>query len=212
VNLSGTPVDFVENFYDDNGNPMQVTFKSFPQEVVTTSSSLKGHLNGNQSFNFALFNVTANTQQGWAALDYDSTAGRLGGYEAFRYFMGIYINEGLAPLSDYTDTTFMMPFDNIQGFVTGLALCNPVLNVPNHVTVKAYDTTGNLLGVDVVTVPPGGHLSYVVSDRMPGLANQTGMLFAKSDSTRLAAVGIRMNVPGGYTFTSIPIMNYIPGL
>jgi hypothetical protein len=212
VNMSAVAVDFTQRFYDESGRPMQVTFRTFPEGKIITTSASQGHLSPNASFNFALFDSTPNLQVGWASLEYDSSKARLGGYSAFRLKAGGVINEGLVPFSSYDDVNFMMPFDNIQGFATGLALCNPGANLTSHVRIVAMDLDGKQISSDLITIPPSGHVSFVLADRMPSLAGRTGTLGVVSDTTRLSAVGIRMNVAGGMTFTSIPVMNWVPGI
>jgi len=207
VNMSAAPVDFTASFYDEVGGPMQVTFSEFPSGRITTASAINGHLGTDGSFNFSLFDATPNTQVGWMLLDYDTTLHRIGGYSAFRYRAGGVINEGLVPLSGYDDTRFFMSFDNIEGFATGIALTNPAPN-PNLVTIVAMDLDGNEIVSGQLTVPAGGHFSFVLADSFPELAGRTGTLFVSSNQTMLSAVGIRMNVAGGRTFTSIPIMNW----
>jgi hypothetical protein len=100
-----------------------------------------------------------------------------------------------------------MSFDNIEGFATGIALANPSNN-PNAVTIEALDLDGNLITTGHLTLPAGGHHSFVLADSFPTLTGRTGTLYVSSNQTMLSAVGIRMNVAGGYTFTSIPVMNW----
>jgi hypothetical protein len=207
VNMSASPVDFTASFYDDFGDPMEVTFREFPSGRVTTTSAINGHLGTDGSFNFSLFDATPNTQAGWVLLDHDTTSHRLGGDAAFRYRAGGVINEGLVPISGYDDTRFFMPFDNIEGFATGIALTNPA-PLPNVVTIHALDLDGNEITSGQLTIPAGGHTSFVLADSFPELDGRTGTLYVSSFENMLSAVGIRMNVAGGRTFTSIPIMNW----
>ncbi|PYT29246.1 MAG: hypothetical protein DMG58_16665 [Acidobacteria bacterium] len=207
VNMSVTPVDFTASFYDEAGAPMQVTFSEFPSGHITTTSAIDGHLGSEGSFNFSLFDATSNTQVGWVMLDYDTSSHRIGGYSAFRYRAGGVINEGLVPISGYDDTRFYMSFDNIEGFATGIALTNPSTSA-NVVTIAALDLDGNEITGGHLTLPAGGHHSFVLADSFPALAGRTGTLYVSSNQAMLSAVGIRMNVAGGYTFTSIPVMNW----
>jgi len=207
VNMSAAPVDFVASFYDELGAPMKVTFSEFPSGNITTTSAIDGHLGTDGSFNFSLFDATPNTQVGWMMLDYDTTSHRIGGYAAFRYRAGGVINEGLVPMSGYDDTRFFMSFDNIEGFATGIALTNPA-PVPNFVTIVALDLDGNEIVRGNVSLPAGGHYSFVLADSFPELDGRTGTLYVSGNQSMLSAVGIRMNVAGGRTFTSIPVMNW----
>lgn len=208
VNMSATtPVDFTASFYNEAGAPMAVTFREFPSGTITTTSAIDGHLGIEGSFNFSLFDATPGTQVGWVMLDYDTSSHRIGGYSAFRYRAGGVINEGLVPISGYDDTRFYMSFDNIEGFATGIALANPSTSA-NGVTIVALDLDGHEIMRGHVTLPAGGHHSFVLADSFPALAGRTGTLYVYSNQTMLSAVGIRMNVAGGYTFTSIPVMNW----
>jgi hypothetical protein len=145
------------------------------------------------------------------SLDYNTATGRLGGYVAFRYYpagAGSVPFEALVPLSPYDDHKSFMYYDNIEGFATGLALVNPGGNLTSRVTIRAADLSGTIITTDTLSIPPGGHPAFVLEQRMPSLARRIGTLYVESDTSRLSALGIRMNVVGGGAFTSIPIMNW----
>jgi hypothetical protein len=188
--MSTSRVNFTMNFYDDSGRPMRVTFRTYPDLKMTTDTAAVGFLAPGSSFNFSLFDATPNLQTGWASLVYDSSSARLGGYAAFRYKSAGVINEALVPLSAYNDTLFMMPFDNFEGFATGIALTNPASNLSNQVTILAMDLAGSTISTETVTIPPNGHMSFVLSDRMRQLAGRLGTLLVSSNLNRLSAVGI----------------------
>lgn len=211
VNIGTNDIDFTQYFYDDTGNPMQVKFRTIPDDQLVETSVIDGYLPPGSSVKVTLLGDTPSPQGGWAQLEYDSSVNRIGGYACFRLTAGSVVNEGMVPLSAYDDTAFMMHFDNSQGLATGIAFANPATGVSNQVQVIALDENGAEITRDTVWIPPSGHLSYVMSDRMPALAGQRGTLAITSNTTRLSAVGIRMNVSGGLTFTSIPIMRWTPG-
>lgn len=54
VNLTAQTVNYRQYFFDQSGKPLQVTFQSIPQGVVTTSTAIMGTLPPDQSFNFLL--------------------------------------------------------------------------------------------------------------------------------------------------------------
>lgn len=212
TNIGNTTVDFNQYFYDETGSPMSVRLRTIPDNELIDTTAVVGHLPVGTSVSITLYDATAYTISGWSNMDYDSVSGRLGGYAAFRLRAGGVVNEGLVPLSSSEDTAFAMPFDNSQGFATGIALTNPASNLINHVQVVALDRNGTQIASDALMISASGHRSYVLTDRMPAVAGQIGTLVVTSDLTKLSAVGIRMNVAGGMTFTSIPIMSWVPGL
>lgn len=209
VNISTQTVNFTNHFYAEDGSPMTVSFYNYPQAVLTTTTAAAGSLPPGTSFNFLLFSSSPNLQVGWASLEYVGT-GRIGGYAIFRQSVtGRATFEALTPLSAYDDYKFFMSFDNIEGFITAMALVNPASNSSNNVTITATDLSGHAVASTTVTLPPHGHMSFAVSDLMPALANQLGTLYVQSDINRLSGMGLRFNGLGGFAFTSIPIMNWI---
>jgi hypothetical protein len=207
TNISTSTVNFTQRFYAEDGSPMSVTFKDYPNSNITTTTAAQGTLPPGTSFNFALFSVTPDLHVGWATLQYDPSIGRLGGYAIFRLLVpGRSPYESLVPLSAYDDYKFYLPFDNIQGFITAMALVNPAANLASHVTITATDLQGNFIDQTTVTLPPNGHVAFAVSSVLPALANRLGTLYVTSDTNRLSAMGIRFN---GAAFSSIPIMNWV---
>jgi hypothetical protein len=165
VNISLKPVDFNLRFYNDAGQPLSVTFRSYPEGTLTTTAAAHGILSPGSSFNFSLFDTGQPLATGWVRLEYNSSTAdaRLGGYAAFRLKAGGVINEGLVPLSSNEDEAFFMPFDNFEGFATGVALVNPGSSMSSDVSVVAYDTRGNKLATDTLVLRPGQHYSYVLT-------------------------------------------------
>jgi hypothetical protein len=207
VNMSLRPISFTQRFYSSDGKPMSVTFRTYPEGRIITTSALEGTLPVGNSFNFALFDSTRNTQTGWAHLVYDTSAGRLGAYSMFRQKTQSGAQyEALIPVSAYDDTSFFMSFDNFEGFSTAMALVNPASNLNNNVTITAMGLDGSFIGRTVVTLPPSGHAAFPLTDRFPALAGRMGTLVVSSDLNRLSAIGLRFN--SGAAFTSVPIMNW----
>ncbi|MBI2817830.1 MAG: hypothetical protein HYX72_12920 [Acidobacteria bacterium] len=209
LNMGSARVDFRLRFYGQDGRPLAVTFRDYPDLNMVTTSAAVGFLGPNASFNFALFDSTPDTRVGWASLDYDSTGARMGGYAIFRQRVpGRPDYEALVPLSAYDDYKFYMPFDNIQGFVTAMALVNPASNLSSRITITAFTLRGVVIDRIVITLPPGGQTAFVLADRFPAFANTLGTLYVESDTTRMSALGLRFNTAGGNAFSSIPILNW----
>jgi hypothetical protein len=210
VNMSVRTMEYRTYFYDDAGKPMRVTFKNYPEGRTETDSGIISRLPLGASFNFSLFDTGGPTQVGWAVLDYDTTVGRLGGYAIFRQRIAgrTAIPEALVPLSAADDTAFFMPFDNIQGFDTAMAIVNPAANLDNQINFTFLGLNSSIIGRAELTLPPGGHIAFTLRDKFPllPLSHQLGTVIVESSLNRLSAIGIRFNDTG--TFASIPIMNW----
>lgn len=207
VNMSAVSIPFQQRFFDESGQPMPVTFRTFPEGTIITDTAIEGRLNPGSSFNFALFDSGQPLQVGWGTLSYDARLGRLGAYAILRQRVpGKTDAEALVPLSAYDDTDFFMSIDNIQGFVTAIAIVNPASNLQNLVRLTFLALDGTIIGQDSITLPPSGHIAFSIPARYPVLAGRLATLLVKSNLTRLAAMGLRFNP--NFAFSSIPIMNW----
>jgi hypothetical protein len=169
-------------------------------------------LSPGSSFNFALFDVKPATQVGWAVVEYDSSNARLGGYAIFRQrISGRPDFEALSPLSSDSDSRFYLPVDEIQGFVTAMAICNPASNTSTNVLLQMLSMDGVEIARRNITLAPGAQMAFTIQDYFPQMANRLGTLYVSGSSNRLSALGLRFNTSGGSAFSSIPIMNW-PGM
>jgi hypothetical protein len=206
VNMSGKPIDFTQRFFDPNGAPMAVTFKSIPEGKITTTSAIAYHSAANGSFNSLMSGDPNVLQTGWSQLQYDETQGRLAAYAMFRQRNRGGTYEALVPLSPYDDTKFFVPVDNLEGFATAIALVNPASNLKANVSLTFYDLNGKVAFQDSITLAPGAQVAFSIPGKYPGLASFVGTLYVQSDITRLSALGLRFNPVG--PFSTVPIMNW----
>ena len=207
VNLTNAAVSFTQSFYDPSGNPMPVTFKSVPGGVLTTASAAAGTLGPNASFNILLTDDGGGLKTGWAFVSYDATNARIGGYAIFRQrIQGSPDFEALVPLSGYDDSIFVMPFDNVDGFVTSMAILNPGVNLTSTVEAFIMDTSGTVIGTDSIVLAPGQQQAFSIPDRFPLTRNQIGTIQFYGSTNRLSGLGFRFNP--GHAFATIPILNW----
>lgn len=207
LNLSNTAVDFGQTFTDTNGQPLTVTIKSVPDGQTETTDSIQGTLQPGATFSFELQDQGVGLQTGWSGISYDSTNARLGGYAIFRASVqGLPDFEALVPMSAFDDYKFLMPYDNLNGFVTSMALVNPASNSASQVFVSILDKDGNTIGQDTINLATETQVSFSIPERWPVTQNQIGSILFESDIDRLSALGFRFNP--GHAFATIPIMNW----
>ncbi len=207
VNMSATAVPFKQAFYDTNGQPLTVTLQQVPDGQPTTTSSIEGTLQPGASFNIKLLDQGNGLQTGWSVLEYDSTNAQLGGYAIFRQSLTDKPDfEALVPLSAYNDYVFMMPYDNMNGFVTSMALVNPAADSSNQVFVTIMDIDGNKIGEDTISLGASQQEAFAIPEKFPITQGKIGTILFECSTTRLSGLGFRFN-PGG-AFATIPIMNW----
>lgn len=209
VNIGNTTVKFDQEFRSQSGSPLPVTFRTYPEGEIVTTAFATGTLPAGSSFRIVLYDTGQPVQIGWSALNYDTSNGRLGGFAIFRLKVsGRPDFEALVPLSAYDDSEFYMPYDNLEGFVTSLALLNPVSPGGLTTTVRAtvLDARGNTLSTSNLTLTPGQQMAFAIPDQFPATRSRTGVIRFSGSTNRLSALGFRFN-PGG-AFATVPIQNW----
>jgi hypothetical protein len=137
--------------------------------------------------------LASSTTTGWALLDPSST-GAIGAQVVFRYRTG---QEATALLETSSSTRFYLAFDNTSGNALGVALVNPQANTVT-VHVQLRDLNGLPLGTDTFTMSPMEHMSFMLAEKYPALANQLGTALFNTDSAAnaIAALGIQASTIG----------------
>jgi len=200
INLSAVSVDAQINLYSDNGSPMTLPL-TFPQFASsTTGSSVNLTLSPNQSLVVESNAATSSIAVGWA--DVQAT-GALSGYSIFRLSSpGVPDSEGTVPLDTRQLSTAVLPYDNTNGYRTGLALANQASTAAT-VTATFLDQNGIQLGTSQISLPAFGHASFFADAQFSQSANQLGVIRFQS-SSGITCVGLRFSPSG--SFTSVPII------
>ena len=142
------------------------------------------------------------TSVGWAQLI------TFAGIEAYAIFTartpGRADQDGTAPGGSGAQR-ILMPFDNTDGCLMGVALANPS-NGSITVSVNIKIETGAISQTSI-TIPAQGHVSFVLSDQIPATAGHRGLAEFYSPAVRasnlLSAIALRFNPTGA--FTSAPV-------
>jgi hypothetical protein len=98
----------------------------------------------------------------------------------------------------------LVPFDNANGSVTGLALTNPS-TVSETISINIKTDTG-AISQATLSLPAQGHLAFALPDRLPATAGHSGLAeFYMPPRTGggISAIALRFNATGA--FTSAPV-------
>ncbi len=101
--------------------------------------------------------------------------------------------------------TLMLAYDNTNGYNYGVALVDSNLynyvGQPNDtINVKIVDQAGNQIATDSFQIAPAGHLTFVLADRYPAIANTRGAVtFTMSEFGSVAGLGLRYAPWGALT-------------
>jgi hypothetical protein len=222
VNKGSFAADTQLSLTDDNGNPLAVPL-AFPQQPSVspvTEASLDQTIAPNASL-IVQASGPANIPyvEGSAQM---TSAEAVDGFAIFRYNPSG--QEAVVPLGG---SGTLIPFDNTNGVLTGIAIENPVSFQAITVPVILRDDTGTQIGTGMETVQLGanGHTSFVLSTQFPVTANIRGTIqfpqfeycITVTGSCTGAVgfgfptvLGIRYTPPG--TLTTLAPLNFGPGL
>ena len=179
--------------------PLTVTQAGGTQ--VSTASSISETVAPNATVLIESDSQASVESSGWAEV---MSAHPITGYGVFHYtsLAGVQ-SEGTVPLEGEFNPSFILPYDGVGGFSTGVALTNLVAAQATVVTARVWSTGGTQLAVKNITVPAGGHMAFTLSDTFPStIANRGIIEFSTGSTANITGLGLRVNPTGG--FTSIP--------
>jgi hypothetical protein len=189
INLDQSPINFAFQFWDDNGNPLSLPF--------TNGSS--GTFSGTLAVGGTAFATTPGTaatlSQGWAGV---TASGKIGVLTIFTQAVpGRPDSEGsvsaLPPASQVT-----LPFDNTQGYVTGVAVANsnPIDSLAITLT---FTTDTGAVSTGSLVLAPNAHTAFVLTSKFPALAGLRGSAVFAAPSADLSIVGLRFSPTLSFT-------------
>jgi hypothetical protein len=140
--------------------------------------------------------------QGWAELAFNPQTGIVGGSAIFRQTVaGRPPFEAVAPLSNLFDRSVTIPFDNSEGFSTGLAIVNGSFRSPSRVSAEFRNETGTVVLIESFDIPASGQVVFSLPVRFPATAQRRGSVSLISNTDYMSVLGLRFH-PGG-AFTSL---------
>jgi hypothetical protein len=208
TNTSVGPISVALSFRGDDGAALTLPVTATQQGNAQTSvtSTLNAVIPQNTTLAVGTGTLSA-TVQGWADV---LSNGTLTGFAVFRYApqglrsgSGITTPwEGTVPLqTQLSPTAITVPFDNTNGFATGVALGNLTASVLN-LTATFYDDSGNPVGwPQTLSLAGNGHTSFVLSSQYAFIANAKGIMRVTGGA--LMGLGLRASPYG--TLTAVPL-------
>ena len=91
-----------------------------------------------------------------------------------------------------------LPFDNTNGYSTGVAIANT-----NGLTAQAvsltFQTDSGAISQGSLLIPPNAHMSFALSDKFPALAGLRGSVQFTIPTPDLSIVGLRFSPTNSFT-------------
>jgi hypothetical protein len=187
------------NFYANDGSPLALPLV-FPGSISgTTSSSATVTIGANASVLIESESPTPELLVGWA--DVEATA-PLNGYSIFRFRAPDFSeSEGTVPLEVGLSGGVIIPYDNTNGYRTGVALTNPTASTAS-LQLTITDQTGSRITSSQIDLRPFEHVAFFMTERFSQSSDLSGMLQLQNSSGAVTGIGLRFSPTG--TFTSVP--------
>jgi hypothetical protein len=196
VNLDTVPASYTLRFYSNEGT-LALPFDGETGRL----ESLSGTIAVGGSRTITTTGTTATLSQGWAEL---TSTQNISGLGIFRQRVAGRPDQEAAVSAVTPSARFVLPYDNTQGFVSGIAIANTAAGSRAvSVTPKGEDGVG--LITDSVNLPSRGQTAFTFSDRFPVVAARRGAAEFSSTGADFAALGLRFNTGGA--FTSLPALD-----
>jgi hypothetical protein len=207
VNMSNAAAQFTLTFYDDNGNPVNVPLVN-PDGSVSRFAAVDFLMDGNTSQKLVVANVDNNVRSAWTYLSFPGNTAPIAGMAVVRTYdsSGNIFSETTETLSNFRDSDFFAPYDNLQGVQTGLIVLNPSVSLTTTVRISAQDANGNELVRDKFLLPPGARTTITLPNAYPILAGTSGKLRVTGDTNQLSAIVFRFSPDGNMAYS--PIFNW----
>jgi hypothetical protein len=144
---------------------------------------------------------SGSTAVGWAFINTDT---HVTGFAVFRQQVpGRTDFEATVPFETQLYQVINVPFDNINGFATGVALVNDG-TAAESIQATVLNTSGQPIAVEpAFSIPASGHTSFNLASQFPETAGISGIIQFSAPSPVLAGLGLRFNSQGA--FTSFPV-------
>jgi len=183
------------HFSDQSGQPLALPVPN------SSSGDISATLGAGQSWFAETSGASSTLVQGWAEI---ASSGRLGITAIFRQSTpGRPDSEATVPATG-SSSRVVFPYDNMQGFATGVAVVNGNPNLPADVSIL-FRPEGRSEVAASLTIPKRGQVAVMLPTTFPTIANSRGAVELSSSTTNLSAVALRFS-PNG-SFTSLPGFN-----
>lgn len=213
LNLRSTPTTFYITCYGDTG-----ASQPFSWAGTGVYSTLNGTLAGFGSLEAQTTGTAAGTVQGWcnvtspgATNPTDNTVkSDVAAFAVFAYApTGQQVSVTGSPwFLTNTNNSLMLAYDNTTGYNYGVALVDSntytYAGQPNDtVNVIVVDQTGKQIATDSFQIAPSGHLTFVLANKYPAIANTRGTVTFRISTSNgigtLAGLGLRAAPWGAFT-------------
>lgn len=205
-NIDETPSQYKLSFFAENGTPQTL------QTNFGTGTFIWGTIPGRGSVTIQTAGTKADLSQGWALMEtvfvvpgtlkFSSGATVEGTVLFYRPPYVPRPTEASEPLDFSAEGRWVLPFDHLNGYSSGIAIVNHLTYADATVFVTIYDESGNQIALDSFTVSHGQHTAFTLTQKYPQTLNRRGTVRIETSAISINVLGLRFNPNGTISSTS----------
>jgi pimeloyl-ACP methyl ester carboxylesterase len=194
VNLDPQVAGYQLKLYDEAGKPMSLPLGT------AANSIFSGTIAPLSSITLVTPGTANLLTQGWAEL---TSTRRIRAQLIFTQSIpGKPTFEAAAPALADGSTALVMPFDNTNGLVTGIAVANSG-GAATTLLLGVRDETGLAIETKPINLGAGEKIVFELIKHAPDSAGKRGLVALSSSSSSIAVLALRFN---GLAFTTLPVV------
>ncbi len=190
VNTDSVPAPFTVKFWQQDGTPLVL-----PLAGIGSVSEYSDTIPLGGTRTLQTLGLSPTTSQGWAEL---AAQGAVGGTAIFRRESPDSSSEAVVTFAPSLGSGFLLPFDNLNSYQTGLAVVNTGES-QSSISLSFHDENGDVITSDSISLSPHGSKAFVLQINYPQLFNRRGIVVCSSTGSSLSAVGLRFSPSGSFT-------------
>jgi len=147
--------------------------------------------------------------QGWVQLEpEDPLENRMGVTAIFRRSLpGIPTYEASVPFEGLFESKAYLPFDHRNGYISGVAIVNSSPYESMTLAMECFNEDGDLIVSAELSLGPRNHTAISLTEQLPELAGQAGVMVVQIKSTRdrlfgFQLLGLRFSPSGPFSTIS----------
>jgi hypothetical protein len=206
-NIDASPGQYKLSFFDDSGAPMSL------QTNFGTGTFVYGTILARGSMTIETAGTKVALSQGWALLE---TIFVVPG-SSFTIAPGATIagtvlyyrpptvsrpTEASEPLDFSLAGKWVLPFDHMNGYSSGVALVNHLTYQDISVFITVFDESGNQMALDSFTLLRGQHVAFTLTQKYPQTTGHRGTVKIETSAISINVLGLHISPIGVISSTS----------
>ena len=206
-NIDATPSQYKLSFFSDSGTPLSL------QTNFGTGTFVYGTIPPRGSVTIETAGTSVSLSQGWGLMEtiflVPGTSSTIAPGATIAgtvlYFRPPTVprpTEASEPVDFSLEGQWVLPFDHLNGYSSGVALLNHVMYQDISVFITILDQNGNQIVLDSITLLRGQHLAFTLTQKYPQTIGLRGTVRIQTSAISVNVLGLHISPSGVISSTS----------